>query len=982
MGEYKHIILKIFLIVFVILSLVGVIAATEDFQYIASSQYNICACSGFVIPGEIQNIGDVVSFYNVFYEGSAKDWAISVPASFYLNPSDSNLVSNFINVPCGISGQYFLNTVIRTSFGLSKMHVIELNVQKCQAVEISYVSESSYDVCIGDSLLYGFKLDNKADFWEQVNVKVDNMNELFIFNLPYYVLSPGESVVSYLSISNLENIGTFNTNIVFTATRSGFRSEVPISYSVFDCDETIIPVVDDSLIFGDISLEILLLISIVLIILLILLVLIVLIFKAIKKKQSTTFVNNWRYVSEDEVVSLEKSRKPIKTEKTVKKDAKKITSKSVSIESKSKKSIKKLTEDQKKNLKKSLLWVSIIVFGLLLLGLFVWGAILASPYVASLFDSKEIDTDFLDDGIDDIDDDLEEIDDVDDIDEEEEDITDEIDDSLDISDRVDVQSSYPFIGFFTNYSTSCLILIIAFLFLFIGSLFLFRIREKNKWSSVKRNLVKLIKYSIPLLLFIFLVMTFVFCVMANLSYDWPGSCSIVTIGNQTFTSQDFYDGIELNVTELIEDETVLLKKESLNDCFCNTLFGFSGIWCLVLLIFLVLFILLIMWLVVFIPIWFYNFRNKKALSKNKSSDKISKQKSVKKKSKKKKALYVKKDSNMLNIWRDVVLLLILLLLLIGIGAYFYTIYNIEKEESFIKLNDLDNFIHNASSNLICNSTFIHNGTVITLPETQFIEIGDDRYLLEYSWYLEQNDTFILIHENQRSNRLLSYEISPGDNWLCEVNFILDEFVYKVNSTVYSIVGYDEIELEDIDEIDDAYEDEEDYIEEEIIELDAVDMLLQYIYDNDLERSFHYLIVHSGSKIIDLTDNFYDPDGDPLFFTSEINSSDVNIEIWKGRATITPASGFRGIVAANFTAQDPYGEMVTASMTIVVTNESVWKDSYNYYIIAILLILFLIILLIFFNNRKKPEVLVIPDNEESDDKEISDTKNKDGFFKNF
>ncbi|MCB9358690.1 hypothetical protein H6503_02045 [Candidatus Woesearchaeota archaeon] len=1062
MGDLKHSVLVGVLAILAIFSLSIAYAATEDFQYSAASQYQACACDAFAIPAIIENTGEVVSFYQISHQGSAAEWVQTVPSVISVNAGESASVANFVNVPCDARGTYEIYTQVESTFGLNKVHVANINVNKCQVIDVSLATPSTAMVCAGDVASYEFNLENSGSFREDLKVEIDNIEDISQFNLPSYTVNPGRTEKAYLYITSFKDIGNYQANITFTATRSGWEYKIPIRYSSVDCspkdvsgDEVGLP-----------SIATLLNVAVILLIILLLIVFIVLVVKVVDKRRRTEavmtdkekgklnsekekeklrkrkereerrrkFRERWESARLKRKEEREKARKRREEErkkaqekrdkerqekeKQKKADARKVANKKTRDEKKKNdqkqtKPARKKTAGKKNSIKSTILWIIIIIVALLLLGLIIWGIIAAVPYISDMFQSNAT----MDGNATNISNET-----IDIFDNSTGDAFDN--ETLNATNITDVESNNPVIGFFTNYGTACSVWISIFFILFIASLFLLGIKDGVDWSKAKKQWFKYVKYTLPIVLFIALLLSFVFCIMSNLSSEWPGSCSIVTIENETYDGGYFASNESIfNTTELMNDSSVIVDKKPVSSCFCTTLFGFDGWWCLILLALLIVIILIIMWLVVVVPVWVAGLKRKQ--KKGAKATEKQKKSSVRKTARKSKK--EKKDPKILNIWKDIILLLILLLLLLAIGVYFYNAYKME--QPFMKLLDTEEFDHPYDESLICNATFEHNGIALTLPETQLFDINNATYLLEYSWYLEDLDeegNYSLEVENQRSNRLLTRDIEIGDRWICEVSFILEETddatnetnvtVQRFNSTIYNIIDPEAIiEDEQPEEIEQEItnetnvSDDADIVEDtEVIDVnesgieenetvmeepDEVDQMITFIAENNLTKSFHYLVMSSGSKVIDLTDNFEDPDGDELFFTSATNSSNITIDIWKGKATITAAEGFRGLADAKFLAEDPSGEIVTATMTIVVTNEPVWEESYTYILIGMVIVLLLIILIVFLNTKpvKKSEQ---ENNKPKDEKPVNDkqgieeepskpdSKKSEGFFKNF
>jgi len=1013
MGDWSHRIIGLFVLVFLLI-LPMAFGATEDFQYTAPSSVDVCACTNFALEGTLINNGDVTSHYFISDVGTASAWTQAVPEYFTL---DSELhqrdIMTFVNVPCNAEGPYTLYTKIKTSLGLEKIHAALLNVMKCDIIDINPVKVKN-EVCAGDVAVYEFQAENKGPFEEKIKPSVDDFHDYIDFNLPLYTLQSNELEPIYLYVASFDQIGTYSFNVTLTATRSGYAYTIPVEYTAVDCAPDVEADEDDEfeldLGFLLIPLDILLYIIIALLILLLLLLIALLIVKAIKKKKNRQTLDDW-------IEPKEEPAPPKKEKKVVAKAKKKPEKKA------KKKPKKKMKPADKQKLKSILFWIILAILLLLLLGLLAWGFIAAWPYMTDwttswinqTFNGTDNMTGLANGtGV------------------PVENITTQpiapvvpnetiANETINATGNLtDINATNPIIEFFTNYGSSCAFMISVFLVLFILSLLLLGIRSSEEWSDKKKFAVKYIKYAIPIILFICLAFTFVFCIFNNLQEDeWPGRCSVVILENTTDTN------VTLNATQLQNNPYVVVEKQGVASCFCHTLFGTSmSIWmCILILILLILLILFIIWLILMIPLWWAAFKARPKKEKKKTVE-------VKKKTEKKK----EKESS--NIWKDILLLLILLLLLLLLGFFFrscelYTSGNETANDSMhnvTDMNETDSGLGDGADNGANESDDNKTGLVVVTPPSQeqnitedvietpvdqnllcdvkFFDPGDegisllpdelkdiDESDLVYTWYLDRDGdgNYVAAQSNVKSNKIPADDIKEGDMWKCQVSFTTsDDKTYSVMSDPYLVVpveGDEPVqtlqppqEPEDGD-IDNATAADNVTAEEVDPELEKVNEMLQYVEDNNLTDTFSYFVIESGdTEDVNLSKYFVDPDGDELFFdVEEVTSENVSVDIWKGSATIKAEKGFIGIVNATFTAEDPSGETVFGDMTIIVKPSEgfkfgEWWDKYgNYVIVGVIIIILLIIVIILYNRIM-----------EDDGKKGKKQKKEDnqGFFKNF
>lgn len=254
----------------------------------------------------------------------------------------------------------------------------------------------------------------------------------------------------------------------------------------------------------------------------------------------------------------------------------------------------------------------------------------------------------------------------------------------------------PVISMFSDYGSMCSIFISVFIVLFILSLFLFTIKAK-RWKKWQKKTVKYLKYALPILFFVCLVFTFVFCVFNNTSSD---SLRCVEIRFEKATGiEDVMLNASVNMSELEDSASSVTQKPAIG-CFCYTLFGeLPLLWCWIILIIILLLILLIAWLLANKEWLVERYEESKARrdeerararkereklkrEKEKLNEKekllaeeekqmaIAAQAKAEKKIEKKEVRKEKKEKAS-NIWKDILILLILLLLLILLAVFFY-----------------------------------------------------------------------------------------------------------------------------------------------------------------------------------------------------------------------------------------------------------------------------------------------------------------------
>lgn len=658
----------LFSIMFLI-SLISALAATEDFQYIAYSNVNVCACSNFAIEGSLTNLGDVTSYYTFSDFGTASSWSVIVPESVYLSAYDAEgntyaKTTTMVNVPCNAKGDYTLYTSINTSFGLNKIHPVVISVNDCNTIEILPISAKN-QVCNGDVAVYELKLKNTGQFDEILVPFVNKLQKVSQFNFPYYVLTPGKEETAYLYIASYKDIGSYNLNLTFNAQTSGKTYTIPLTYNAINCvspvpqepktpQETVKqPAEKQQIKFTGLSVASMLTVFSVMLfalILLLFILFIILIAKAIKKKKQQ------QHKSLDEWIEI-----PLRKEKKQK----------VVYEE-----IKPEKKVNKRKLAKTFLWIFLILLIILLIAAIVYGVTYLWPYMK--FPEKPLvnqTTSVTPANI-------------------------SLNATVTPTAKTSVNLSNPLISFFSSYGNVCSLFISVFFVLFILSLLLFGVKPKKNFSEQKQKVLSYIKYIIPSIFLILLVFSFIFCVVNSSCISFPlfnkAQENNMTEVKMNLTKNTLSLSINntgvnysANITNItsnanLTNQTAPSKQISV----CSILGDVPTYFCIIVFVLVLILIVFIIWLAFLMP---------RLIAKIK--EKMAKRKSIKKKEKVKfekkvvaKVAEEKKESASSNIWKDILILLLLLLLLVGVITFFYY------------FNPIKGFSNESVSNITDNQT--------------------------------------------------------------------------------------------------------------------------------------------------------------------------------------------------------------------------------------------------------------------------------------
>jgi hypothetical protein len=123
---------------------------------------------------------------------------------------------------------------------------------------------------------------------------------------------------------------------------------------------------------------------------------------------------------------------------------------------------------------------------------------------------------------------------------------------------------------------------------------------------------------------------------------------------------------------------------------------------------------------------------------------------------------------------------------------------------------------------------------------------------------------------------------------------------------------------------------------------CVNDTLAFMEENNLTKSFEYQIIpQDASAHINLSEVFFDPDGDTLLFSSE-EAENVTITHIDEVAVIIPDDGFCGVRTTKFYAADTSGAMAKSpNITLIfmpVDETSNFQENLRIVLIAALILL--------------------------------------------
>ena len=228
--------MKFRLIIFLVLILLisTTVQALSSYTVLDNS-LSSCSCIIISNPIFIENMGLSMEFYSVTQEGTAADWAKVFPATLSLKPGETIEITNLINPPCGVFGNYELITnIVSTNDQRSFKQDIELN--NCANYKIS-AGTLSKQGCSCVSYEFDFWITNTGNYDETFDLSTSKLSQYSTVTSPI-MLAPGESEQVVIYISPCEEYGKQDLTVNIVSDISKFKAEVPISLELENCQDT------------------------------------------------------------------------------------------------------------------------------------------------------------------------------------------------------------------------------------------------------------------------------------------------------------------------------------------------------------------------------------------------------------------------------------------------------------------------------------------------------------------------------------------------------------------------------------------------------------------------------------------------------------------------------------------------------------------------------------------------------------------------
>ncbi len=233
MSSKLKLAVNLFAVFLVIFSLATAAEAIrEDFEASGVEVIDVCACTQLKDEIVVMNNADVANIYDIELLGEASYFSSqTLPDNFYLNPEQKTRIYNYLTVPCDKEGKFELITRIMDNFGLGKEIKQEINVMKCNSLEA--VQKIAYlDICKGQDAGFQVTVRNIVMYNEVYYTDLDAENNI----LARSVISEGDfelqpdgkrDIFVYVNSDGLLK-GTYDFSLEIKTQKSGYMTLVPL----------------------------------------------------------------------------------------------------------------------------------------------------------------------------------------------------------------------------------------------------------------------------------------------------------------------------------------------------------------------------------------------------------------------------------------------------------------------------------------------------------------------------------------------------------------------------------------------------------------------------------------------------------------------------------------------------------------------------------------------------------------------------------
>jgi uncharacterized membrane protein/Na+-transporting methylmalonyl-CoA/oxaloacetate decarboxylase gamma subunit len=241
----KRIILNLFLL---LVLLIGLVSAQEDFTATSSRTVELCPCSNQAYAVTVENTGTTASSYTILASGVAKEWVTFNPDKFVLNPGQKGSFYVIVNSDCNVKGNYGLEIFIITNNRLTKVVKQVLKFSQCydysleQGKVVERVEESlsflqhdgSYSLCKDEQKSIPILITNNENFGNRYKLFLD-APEWAKLNTGSVSLAAKKSGIFLINLDKTDAEGKFNFKLDAISELGKVQRKKNIEVDVGEC---------------------------------------------------------------------------------------------------------------------------------------------------------------------------------------------------------------------------------------------------------------------------------------------------------------------------------------------------------------------------------------------------------------------------------------------------------------------------------------------------------------------------------------------------------------------------------------------------------------------------------------------------------------------------------------------------------------------------------------------------------------------------
>ena len=241
----KRTVLNLFL---VLVLLIGLVNAQEDFTATAKNSVELCPCSNQAYIVTVENTGTIAGSYKVLADEYMAEWVNFNPREFVLNPGQKGSFYVFVNSVCNVEGNYDLEIFITTNNGLTKVIKQVLEFSQCydysleQGGVIEGADESikflehegSYSLCKDEQKTIPVLIKNIENFENKYRLFLD-APEWAVLNVDSASLGAKKSGIFLISLDTTNIGGEFDFKLNTISELGKVQRKKNIEVDVGEC---------------------------------------------------------------------------------------------------------------------------------------------------------------------------------------------------------------------------------------------------------------------------------------------------------------------------------------------------------------------------------------------------------------------------------------------------------------------------------------------------------------------------------------------------------------------------------------------------------------------------------------------------------------------------------------------------------------------------------------------------------------------------